>query len=215
MQEIYKDIPNWVGLYQVSNLGNVKSLPKGIRTGNANRSFLLKQEITKSKRAEYNRVTFCKNGKTKRYSVHRLVAQAFILNPDNKPQVNHIDNTGTNNQANNLEWVTGKENMAHSAKQGRQIEAQKAGCKAAKAKLQKQAEEKYKNILGNRFIKTYTTEHSDKRVRLVEYVCLECKAKRLVRSSSSPDVKQRKGVCHSCALSRRYSPDYVATYRSS
>jgi len=62
----------------------------------------------------YKRVTLCNNGECKRYLVHRLVAEAFIPNPDNKPQVNHKDFNTKNNCVDNLEWVTAKENAQHA-----------------------------------------------------------------------------------------------------
>ena len=119
MEEVYRDIIGYEGKYQVSNLGNVKSLPKG--DGNGNKERLLKQEINKRKHTNYRRVSLSSNGNVKRFLVHRLVGEAFIANPDNKPQINHIDNNGENNNSNNLEWVTGSENMIHAEKQGRNI----------------------------------------------------------------------------------------------
>lgn len=125
MTEIYKDIKEYEGLYQISNLGNVKSLPKG--DGNGNRTRVLKQEVMVYNHTTYRRVTLSKNGKVKRFSVHRLVADTFIPNIDNLPVVNHIDNNGANNNVENLEWVTHEGNMAHSAVQGRQDIARSLG----------------------------------------------------------------------------------------
>lgn len=68
----------------------------------------------------YKRVTFCKDGKTKRFLIHRLVALAFIDNPLNKPQVNHIDGNPSNNDMDNLEWCTQSENMKHAFRTGLQ-----------------------------------------------------------------------------------------------
>ena len=133
MTEIYKDIIGYEGLYQVSNLGNVKSLPKG--DGNGNRERLLRFEIMHRKHTNYHRVTLSKEGITKRHQVHRLVAIAFIPNPDNKPHVNHIDNDGTHNYTTNLEWCTASENMRHSGAQGRQDKPRSlGGVSSAKAR---------------------------------------------------------------------------------
>ena len=90
--------------YQVSNLGRMINLNyRG--TGKAKL-----MELTKRKDG-YLKVTFSKNGKTDNILVHRLVAETFIPNPDNLPQVNHIDENKENNRVDNLEWVTAKENI--------------------------------------------------------------------------------------------------------
>lgn len=108
MQEIWKDIDNYIGKYQISNLGRVKSLP---RNGTICSERILK--IQKDRKG-YSYVSFHK----KKFKVHRLVAQAFIPNPTNKPEVNHIDENKENNIVENLEWNTSKENIAHSFKIG-------------------------------------------------------------------------------------------------
>lgn len=106
MQEIWKDIKGYEGLYQVSNLGRV-------------RSFKDKNNIRVLKPAgkPYLMISISNNQhKTKRYLVHRLVAQAFVENIENKAQVNHIDGNKLNNKASNLEWTTPKENINHAWK---------------------------------------------------------------------------------------------------
>ena len=109
MQEIWKDIKGYKGIYQVSNLGNVKSLPR--KTNNQYyKGLYLKQYIYKG----YLRLQLTKHSKSKWFLVHRLVAEAFIPNPKNKPQVNHIDGNKLNNKVDNLEWVTPSENQIHS-----------------------------------------------------------------------------------------------------
>lgn len=121
--EIWKDIKGYEGLYQVSNLGRVRSLPRGEGYSKRNHIHYLKPDRSLKNKGEYEtfyeRVTLCKEGITKRYSVHRLVAQAFIPNPDNKPHINHIDCDGTHNWVENLEWVTHSENMLWCHKLGR------------------------------------------------------------------------------------------------
>lgn len=95
--------------YQVSDLGNVKSL-------NYHRE---KREyfLAKNKRPNgYLSVHLCVEGKEKRYLVHRLVAEAFIPNPDNKPCINHINGDKTDNRIENLEWCTQSENVQHAIK---------------------------------------------------------------------------------------------------
>lgn len=104
MKEIFKDIKGYEGLYQISNFGNVKSLKRNI---------ILKPS---SNRKGYLHIILYKNHKSKNSIIHRLVAQAFIPNPENKPQVNHIDGNKRNNNVNNLEWVTNSENQKHAFK---------------------------------------------------------------------------------------------------
>ena len=101
MEEIWKDVKGYEGLYQVSNLGNVKSIRKNI--------------IKKPSRLPkgYLQMRLSKNGKNKYISIHRLVAQAFIPNINNYPCVNHKDCNPQNNKVNNLEWCTYKENNSY------------------------------------------------------------------------------------------------------
>jgi hypothetical protein len=147
MEETYKDIKGYEGRYQVSNLGNVYSTPKD---GKPNR--LLKQEISvRSNSTTYRRVSLSKEGKVTRIQVHRLVAEAFIPNPENKPMVNHIDNNGANNSVTNLEWCTHSENMEHSRKQGRQHKVHSAGGTAAGVIRKLKTEEEARNLIGKTF----------------------------------------------------------------
>ena len=99
MEEIWKDIAGYENLYQVSNLGNVKTVKQ---------NKILKQHISVH---GYLRCRMRKNNKTKKFVVHRLVAKAFIPNPENKPCVDHIDTNKQNNNVKNLRWVTYSENM--------------------------------------------------------------------------------------------------------
>ena len=115
MNEIWKDVKGYEGLYQVSNLGNVKSLKRVVphkMTG----SRTIPEKILKliSDGSGYLYVSLSKDGKKKNPKVHRLVAESFIPNPDNLPQVNHIDEDKSNNRVDNLEWVTSLDNLNHS-----------------------------------------------------------------------------------------------------
>lgn len=104
MREIWKDVKDYEKLYWVSNLGNVKSKKKKLKP-------------ILNKRGYY-KVELSKNGKQKRYFIHRLVAINFIDNPYNKEQVNHKDGCKTNNCVDNLEWCTNLENQRHAIKNG-------------------------------------------------------------------------------------------------
>lgn len=117
MEEEWKNIKGYEGKYQISNIGNVKSLLwwSGLFKKFFNKErFLIKTEDNHG----YYYVTLCKDNKKKKFLVHRLVAEAFIPNPENKPQVNHIDGNKKNNQINNLEWCTNQENISHALKTG-------------------------------------------------------------------------------------------------
>jgi hypothetical protein len=116
MQEIWKDIKNYEGYYQVSNLGRVKSLPKFHKTNNQYCSigYYSKERILKPTKKEYARVILNK----KAYSVHRLVAEAFIPNPNNYPIINHKDGNKQNNKVNNLEWCTQSHNQKEAYRIG-------------------------------------------------------------------------------------------------
>jgi hypothetical protein len=149
MTEIYKDIKGYENLYQVSNLGNVKSLPKS--NGNGNRERLLKLETINRDHTNYKRVSLSKDGKVKRVQVHRLVAEHFLDNPNNLPFVNHIDNNGENNNSTNLEWCSQKENMQHSSNQGRQDNPRSLGGIAASKKRYENNCKSYDKFIGQVF----------------------------------------------------------------
>lgn len=116
MKEIWKDIPNYEGLYQVSNLGNVKSVKRIVsRAKNGTGDLPLKSRILSPTTYPkgYKKVTLRKNNESKYFFVHRLVAEAFIPNPNNYPYVNHKDENPSNNFSNNLEWCTNEYNMSY------------------------------------------------------------------------------------------------------
>ena len=118
MQEIWKTIPTFSN-YQVSNLGNVKSLEKKVKTkGGVYKTLKERQINCKHRKNGYLYVELYENGNHKKFNVHRLVTQAFISNNNNLPQVNHIDGDKTNNIVNNLEWCTPSHNMKEAYKLG-------------------------------------------------------------------------------------------------
>lgn len=119
MEEIWKDIAGYEGLYQISNLGRVKSLERVViyKTGRKQR-YSEKVLKVRCNKCGYSYIKLWKNSKHKTLTIHRLVAEAFILNKYNKPQVNHIDGNKTNNCTSNLEWTTGSENIKHAIDNG-------------------------------------------------------------------------------------------------
>lgn len=128
--EIWKDIEGYEGLYQVSNKGRVKSLNYK-RTG---KEGILSSSPTSS---GYLIVNLCKNKKQKPFYIHRLVAKAFLPNPNNLPQVNHKDENKENNTVYNLEWCTAKYNNNYGTHNERSSISRK-GKKHKKPKLKKQ-----------------------------------------------------------------------------
>lgn len=106
--EIWKDIKGYEGLYQVSNLGRVKSNKK----------------ILSPSKTEYLKVSLSKNGVQSTYYIHRLVAQTFIDNKNNLTHVNHIDENKYNNNVNNLEWCDNKYNINYGNAQKKKAKSQ-------------------------------------------------------------------------------------------
>lgn len=120
MQEIWKDIKGFEGRYQVSNYGRVKSLARIVKRGqNGYRN--IKETIlsprTDTKRG-YQTISIRIHSKRYNLSLHRLVAETFIPNPNNYPVINHIDGNPSNNNVNNLEWCTQSYNVKYSYTNG-------------------------------------------------------------------------------------------------
>lgn len=114
MEEVWKDIKNYEGLYQVSTWGNVKRLEREINI-NDRYTIILKEIISKPFLSRgYPRIHLTKNKKQRKFLIHRLVALAFIPNPENKPCVNHKNGIKTDINLDNLEWCTHKENTNHA-----------------------------------------------------------------------------------------------------
>lgn len=111
--EIWKEITGYEGIYEVSNCGNVRRIHKDKRSSNYK---VLKQDNLRG----YRKVHLYKDGKGKPFQVHRLVAEAFISNPNNLPQVNHKDENTSNNHVENLEWCTLKYNVNYGTGTQRQ-----------------------------------------------------------------------------------------------
>lgn len=200
--ELWKDIKGYEDLYQVSSKGRVRALPRQGFTIHGKRDHIhyLKPDITYHNKDEYRvgycRVTLCKEGIYKRYMVHRLVAQAFIPNPENKPYINHIDCDGMHNWVENLEWVTHSENMLWCHKLNR--------CSNLKASYQSSINCKEeainfgKTFYGTAFIGIDKSRHNNR----IKAYCAECgtifsRRMDLIRTMPNPYI------CRKCSYKYR------------
>jgi len=115
--EIWKDVIGYEGIYEVSNLGFVKRVSKtrGVNLKYRGEYYLNAMDNGKG----YLRVKLSNNGYSKRVMLHRIIAEAFIDNPNNKKCVNHINHNRKDNRIENLEWCTHSENTLHAVKHGR------------------------------------------------------------------------------------------------
>lgn len=113
-REIWKDVKGYEGLYQVSNFGEIKHLPYDFRNISGTHHINERKLIPHTNNNGYYMVDLYKNNKRKTLLLHRLVAQAFVENPNNYPIVNHKDNTPSNCNASNLEWCTLSYNSQYS-----------------------------------------------------------------------------------------------------
>ena len=121
--EVWKDIPGYEGIYQVSNLGKVKSIDREVKCKNSVRFYKGKALSQCKDDKGYYRVLLAVAGKHKSCQVHRLVAEAFIPNPENLPEVNHKDENPSNNCVENLEWCSKVYNLAYGTGRNRSIQS--------------------------------------------------------------------------------------------
>ena len=117
-KELWKVIPEFDD-YEISNCGRIRCKERIVRKGY--REYMAKEHYLKpvDNTNGYLRIQLKQNGRAKRFYIHRLVAFAFIENPENKPFINHIDNNPGNNKVENLEWCTQRENFEWMKLQGR------------------------------------------------------------------------------------------------
>jgi len=180
MEEIWKDIKGYEGYYQISNLGNIKSLNRTIENkGAIGGKYKIKgksrsQSISKT---GYYICTLCKNGKERTFKVHRLIAEAFIDNPNNLPIINHKDGNKLNNSIDNLEWCDYSYNNKEAYKQGLKESNLKwiIECNKRKRKKVNQYD------LNNNFIKQYESINEAENQTKVHHINIikVCKGQRI------------------------------------
>lgn len=119
--ETWKDVVGYEGYYQISNLGTLKSLNRIVKHKKGTLSVRERIISPYISTFGYPSVRMTKGNITKNFKIHRLIAEMFIPNPENKPQVNHINGVKTDNRIENLEWVTHSENLNHALEKSLRI----------------------------------------------------------------------------------------------
>lgn len=154
MKEIWKDIENYEGLYQISNLGNVRRMRFINYTTD---KFQIKELKPSDNGSGYKIVGLCKNGKRTNHYIHRLVCQMFNPNPHNFDEVNHIDHNKNNNIFTNLEFCSRSYNVKYSFDQG--IRKAKKNMLGKKGKNHPISKPVVMKTLDNKIIKKYESAH--------------------------------------------------------
>lgn len=168
-EEIWKPIKGYEGIYEVSSYGRVRSLDRYIRKGN--RPYCIKGRILKNIKGAYCYVNLHnEDGTAKKYKVHRLVADVFVPNPCNLPQVNHKNENKMDNRAINLEWVTAQQNCNHGTRNQRMSEA---------LKIQPRCKEVEQLTLDYQHINTFPSIKGAARLTGIDHTCISlcCRGK--------------------------------------
>lgn len=187
LEEIWKDVKDFEGYYQVSNLGRVRSLDRYITRSDGVVQFKKGAiKAPKNSTDNYDLITLSKNGHSKTMGLHILVATEFVDNPMGLPEVNHKDFNRKNNQADNLEWVTHLDNIKYSAENGRY-------------KLRNINGENNPNY-GNHALKEYYAANPDiAKAKLSRPGASNGKAKSIIMYSSDNTEEQRFSYIGECA----------------
>lgn len=172
IEEVWKPVKGYEGIYEVSNIGRVKSCERIVTRSNG-RKINFPEKIMKPSinHKGYEVIDLRKNGKRECGFVHRLVGKAFIKNPDNKKQINHKNGVKRDNNVDNLEWVTNKENVIHAYKNN--LNNNRNAIESRKRKVDQLT-------LENEFIKSYNSiEEAIKvtKINNISAVCRGCRNK--------------------------------------
>ena len=215
MEEEWRAVKDYEGLYEVSNIGRIKSL----NYNGTGKEGLLKQQ---SNHKGYKTVMLRKDNKGKTFKVHRLVAEAFIPNPENKPQIDHINCIRDDNRVENLRWVTGKENMENP------LTKEKRHSKETKKKISESHKSKNTPMYGKHHTeetkkkmseshkgKVFTEEHRNKigksNSKMVYCIELDKIFESATEASRELGIKQQ-GISCCCICKRKTAGGYHWRY---
>lgn len=156
MDEIWLPVKSYDGFfekaYEVSDKGRIRSLDRISDYGNGKFVFTKGRVLIRNSK-RYVLVNLCYNGRKQPCQLHRLIAEVFIPNPENKPYVNHKDGIKWNNCVSNLEWSTHKENEKHASENGLKASGERNGCSKLTYELVSEIRNKYKpHIYTNRML---------------------------------------------------------------
>jgi hypothetical protein len=192
MQEIWKDIKGYEGLYQISNLGRVKSLER-YKQNHSKKQIVKEKILVPRVRGLYKSVSLWKHNKGKEFTIHRLVAKTFIDNPDNFLYINHKDGDKLNNYVSNLEWCT----QSHNIKEAYRIGLIKPRKHTAETKIKISNSKKGKS---NKQEKTIICIESN-----IEYSS--------IKEASEKNNISKGGICNCCKGKRKTAGGYHWKYK--
>lgn len=197
MEEIWKDIEGYEGYYQVSNLGRVRSVDRYVKHWQGGISLFKGKIITGNDRTrKYKKVQLSKDGVSKGYYIHRLVAITFLPNPNNYPVINHKDEDPSNNCVENLEWCTQKHNMNWKGVMKRKVGKKLRKSEEEKKYNRKLYVEKNRDKIRERQ-HNYHIEHYKKMGKVLRSILQYDKNGFFIAEyESAEDAKRKTGISH-------------------